>query len=196
MMVSHFQLVVPCAAPKQLSRFVNPNQLKTGRSESNLRPCGECWPNSSTFSSLKEMAQVPSLFLRSTPVHKFLASRIEETAWENLCSNLPLLEAHSCLHLLHQTCVFLVFLMVCCNGFCLKPTRSMCGGHPSASPLFRRLAGRGAFFCGFPFRWVLHFALSLTHSVIVRDTTSYSVKDSLFECGRPCDTMSYLFLLP
>ena len=69
----------------------------------------------------------------------------------------------------------------------------MCDGRPFASPLFRRLAGRGAFFRGFPFRWVLHFALSLTRSITVHDATPYSREDPLYECGRPCDTMSCLF---
>ena len=46
-MISPVKLTVPSAEPKQLSRFANPNLLKTGRSESNLRLCGECWPNSS-----------------------------------------------------------------------------------------------------------------------------------------------------
>ena len=40
-MVSHTKLTVPSAAPRELSRCVNPNQLKTGRLESNLRLCGE-----------------------------------------------------------------------------------------------------------------------------------------------------------
>ena len=40
MMVSHTKLTAPSAAPKQLSRCVNPNQLKTGRLESNFRLCG------------------------------------------------------------------------------------------------------------------------------------------------------------
>ena len=34
---------------------------------------------------------------------------------------------------------------------------------PLASPLFRRLAGRGAFFRGFPFRWVLQQQLHDSH---------------------------------
>ena len=33
----------------------------------------------------------------------------------------------------------------------LKPTGLMCDGRSLASPLFRRLAGRGTFFCVFPF---------------------------------------------
>ena len=45
----------------------------------------------------------------------------------------------------------------------------MCDGRPLASQLFRRLAGRGALFCGFLFRWVLYVVLSLTRRVIVHD---------------------------
>ena len=69
----------------------------------------------------------------------------------------------------------------------------MCDGRPFASPLFRRLARRGALFRGFPFRWVLHFVLSWTRSVIVHDATLSSREDPLFECGRPCDALSCLF---
>ena len=47
MRVSPMQLTVPSVAPKQKSLSANPKHLKTGRSESNLRLCGECWPNSS-----------------------------------------------------------------------------------------------------------------------------------------------------
>ena len=66
---------------------------------------------------------------------------------------------------------------------------------PAFSPrrLFRRLAGRGATFRGFPFRWVLHVVLSLTRGVIVCDAASYSREDSLFECGRSRDALSCLF---
>ena len=60
----------------------------------------------------------------------------------------------------------------------------MCDGRPFASTLFRRLAGRGAFFRGFPFRRVLHFVLSLTRSVIVHDAASCSREESLYECER------------
>ena len=147
----------------------------------------------SKFSSLMEMMKVPLLSLHSVPVHKFSVLRIEEMVLEHQCSNWPLLDADSCLPLLHLTCVFLVFLTKCCNRSSLKPAQPMCDGRPFASPLFRRLAGRGALFCGFPFRWVLHFVLSLTRSVTVHDAVSCSREDSLFECGRPCDTMSCLF---
>ena len=140
------------------------------------------------LSSLMEMTKVPLLSQRSTPAHKSSASRIEETALENLCSNLPLLEAHSCLHLLHLTCVFLVFLMVCCNG----SARPMCDGRPFASPLFRRLAGRGALSRGFPFQWVLHFALSMTRCLTVHDATSCTMDMNVGAHAIPCRASSLL----
>ena len=124
----------------------SPSHLKTEKLANNLRLCGENWLTNLKFSSLKEMTQVPSLSLRLTPVDKFVASRIEETVWENQCSDLLHLGAHSSLHLLHLTCVFQVFLAKCCNRSSLKPAWPMCDGRTFASPLFRRLAGRGAFF--------------------------------------------------
>ena len=42
MMVSPKLLIVPSAAPIQISLFVNPNQLNTERLENSLRLCGEC----------------------------------------------------------------------------------------------------------------------------------------------------------
>ena len=69
---------------------------------------------------------------------------------------------------------------------------SRAGSRPFASPLFRRLAGRGACFHGFPIRWVLHFALSLTRSITVHDATPYSREDPVYECGRR-DNLSCLF---
>ena len=92
MMVSPLQLTVPSVAPKQKSLSANPKHLKTGRSESNLRLCGECSPNSSKFSSLEEMMKVPSLSLHLMPVHKFSALRIEGfegRALENQCDGRP-----------------------------------------------------------------------------------------------------------
>ena len=86
----------------------------------------------------------------------------------------------------------LVFLLRCCNTFSLKPTGSMCDGRPLASPFFRRLAGRGAFFCGFPFRWILHFVFYLIRGVALHESPSCSREDPLDECGRPCDPLSCL----
>ena len=70
-------------------------------------------------------------------------------------------EVDSCLPLLHLICVFLVFLVKCCNGSSHKPARPKCDGRHFASSPFRRLAGRGVFFCGFPSRWVLHVVRSV-----------------------------------
>ena len=120
-----------------------------------------CCPSTSTRMS-SNTAYSANKEMRSTDA----SCSLTETALENLCSNLPLLEAPSCLHLLHLTCLFLVFLLKCCNGSSLKPALPMCDGRPFASPLFRRLAGRGAFFRGFLFRWILHLVPSLTRSVI------------------------------
>ena len=130
---------------------------------------------------------------RSTLAQRSSALKIEETGLDNRCSNLPLLEMDNYLPLLHLTCVFLVFLVKCCNGFSLKPTTSMCDGRPFASSPFCRLACRGALFRGFPFRWVLHFVLSVTRGVLVHDAASCSREGSLYECGRPCDALSCLF---
>ena len=47
--------------------------------------------------------------------------------------------------LLHLICLFLAFRLRCCNGFSLKLTGLMRDGRTLASPLFRRIAGRGAF---------------------------------------------------
>ena len=64
-----------------------------------------------TYSANKEMGSTDESY------------SLTETALENLCSNLPNLEVPSCLHLLHLTCLFLVFLLKCCNGSSLKPAR-------------------------------------------------------------------------
>ena len=72
-------------------------------------------------------------------------------------------------------------------------TARLCDGRPFASPLFRRLAGRGPSFRGFPFRWALQFALSLDRCLTLQDAAPCYRKDSLYECGRPHDTLSCLF---
>ena len=99
--------------------------------------CGEGWLTSSKFSSLieddEEAFIIPAIDTRS------LVLSIKN-------SNLLLLEAGKLLPLLHLSCLSLVFLLMCCFVFSLKPTRSMSDGRPIASPLFRRLAGRGVFF--------------------------------------------------
>ena len=83
-------------------------------------------------------------------------------------------------------------VLKCCNVFSLKPTGLMCDGRSLASPLFRRLAGRGAFFCGFLLRWVPHFVFYLIRGVALHESPSCSREDSLGEYGRPCDPLSCL----
>ena len=97
-------------------------------------------------SSLMEMTEVFSSSQRLMLAHKSSASKIAETKLENQFSSSLRLEADKRLLLLHLICLFLVFHLKCCNGFSLKLTGLMCDGRPLASPLFRRLAGRGVFF--------------------------------------------------
>ena len=141
---------------------------------------------------LMQMIKVYSSSPRSIPAHKSSASKIAEKDLENPFSNLLHLVADKRLCLLHLTCLFLVFRMRCYNGFSLKPTGLMCDGCSLASPFFRRLAGRGAFFCGFQFRWILHFVFHLISCVAFHESSSCSKGDSLGDCGRPCDPLSCL----
>ena len=142
------------------------------------------------------MIQVPSWSLHSTYGHKFSASRIAEAAWENQCSNLLRLGTDSCLILLLLIFVFLAFLMMHCNNSSLKPAiwpriaRPMCDGCPFASSPFCRLAGRGPSFRGFPFRWAIQFVLALARCLTLQDAAPCHSEDSLYECGRPHDTLS------
>ena len=193
MVVFPMRLTVLFVASKQLLLSANPDQLRTERSASNLHPCGECWQINSKFSSLMEMTKVHLSSQRSTHAHKSSALKIEETELENQCSNLPPMEVAKHLPLLHLFCVFLVFLLKCCSGFSLKPARPMCDGRLFASSPCRRLASRGAFFCGFPFRWVLHLVLSLTRTVLLHEAACCSRENSLCERVGPCDTLSFFF---
>ena len=195
MMVSPMELTVPSAAPVQLSLSANPDHLKTETSVNNLRPCGEDYQISSEFSSLMEMTKVHLSSQRSKTRSQVLSIKDRRNGIGKLCSNVSPLKADKLLLWSHLICLFLVFLLMCCNGFSLKPSRPKCDGRLFASSPFCRLAGRGAFFCGFPLRWVLYIVLSLTRRVNVHDATPCSREDSLYECGRPCDALSCLFFL-
>ena len=122
---------------------------------------------------------------RSILAHMSSASK--KRSWKTgvqICSSWKRTKHLPCLHL---SCLFLVFLIKCCNVFSLEPTGSMFASSP-----FCRLACRGAISGGFPFPWVLHFVLSSTRSVIVHDTASCS-REILSLNGRPCDALSCLF---
>ena len=157
----------------------------------NLHPCGECWQISSKFSTLMKMTKLHLSSQRSTPAHRSSALKIEETVLENLCSNLRFFFGSGQMFTLAAPDLYFPGV----SREVLQRIISMCDGRPFSSPLFRRLAGRGVFFRGFPFRWVLHFVLSSTRSVIIHDATSCSKEDSLDECQRTCDTMSCLFFI-
>ena len=151
LMVSPTKLIVHFSKAEPISQSASPSHLKSEKSEDDLRLFGKFCPQS-YMNSEKEMIQALSFSLHSTFNHKFSVLRIAGVACENQCSNLLHLETDSCFLLLLLICVFLVFLMMCCNRSSLKPAiwlriaRPMCDGRPFASPLFRRLAGRGPFF--------------------------------------------------
>ena len=142
---------------------------------------------------------MPSSSLHSTYGHTFSVIRIADTARENQCSKLLHLETGRRLLSLLLICVFLVFLMKCCNRSSLKPAiwlriaRPMCDGRlfrlTASSPLG---GSRGPFCRGFPFRWAPQFALSLARCLTLQDAALCYRKDSLCECGRPHDTLSCL----
>ena len=150
MMVFLVLLTVPSAAPMLLSQCVNPDQLNSERLENNLRLCGENWLTNKKFSSLIEMTKVYSSSLHSILVHKFSASKFVEMELENRFSSLLRLVVDKRFTLVTpDLSVPGIFRLRCCNGFSLESTGLMCDGCPLASPLFRRLAGRGVspFFC-------------------------------------------------
>ena len=138
-MVFPMQSTLPSAAPQLLSQCDNPDQLKTERLENNLRPCGKCWLNSLKILFLDEDDEgvfiLPALDVRS----QILSIKDRRNGIGKLVFKLAPLGSG-------QTCLFLVFRLKCYNGFFLMPTGLTCDGRPLASPLLRRLAGRGAFF--------------------------------------------------
>ena len=65
---------------------------------------------------------------------------------------------------------------------------------PFTRLLVRRLAVRGASFCGVPFRCVLHFVVLLISGVALHELSSSSREDTPDDCGCPCDLL-FCFLL-
>ena len=122
MKASRMRLTVPFAIPIQLLLSADLRQLKTEKLENNLHLCGESWLTSLNFSFPMEMTTVHLSPQRSTLAHISSASKAEEMELENQCSNLLRLEAGKLLPWLHLSCLSLVFLLMCCNTFSLKPT--------------------------------------------------------------------------
>ena len=89
MMVLPLQPTVPSALPIQLSLCANPDQLKSERSENNVRRCGKSWLTNLKFFFLMQMTKVYSSFPHSILDPKSSASKIAETALEKWFSNLP-----------------------------------------------------------------------------------------------------------
>ena len=131
------------------------------------------------ITALDSRSQILSVKDRRNGIGKKFSNLLHLVADKRLCS-------------LHLICLFLVFRMRCYNGFSLKPTGLRCDGRSFASPLLRRLPGRGAFFFGFLIRWVLHLAFSLIRGVAIHESSSCSREDALGDCGRPCDHFSCL----
>ena len=75
----------------------------------------------------------------------------------------------------------------------LRMVRPLCDGRSFASPLFRRLAGGGPSFRGFPIWWAMQFAISLARCLTLYDSAPRYTESPRFECGRPHDTLSCLF---
>ena len=71
----------------------------------------------------------------------------------------------------------------------------MCDGRSLASPLFRRLAGRGPFYRGFSFPWSLQFVLTLLRCLTSQDATPGSREDICTNAAAraiPCRASSLL----
>ena len=108
---------------------------------------------------------------------------------ENRCSNLLLLVVDKRLPLFHLSCRSLVFRLMCCNVFSLKPTRPKCDGRTAFSPhgWSRRLFPR------FPTPMGFSFCVTfLTRNVALHDPPSCSREDSLDKCERTHNTLSCL----
>ena len=128
--------MIPFAASKQLLLSANPDQLKSERSENNLRCCGENKLTNSKISFLMEMTKVFWFSRRWMLVHKSSASKIAETGLENQSSNLLRVVADKRFLLLHLICLFLVFLLKCSNGSSLPPFRLFAFLPPGGSRRF------------------------------------------------------------
>ena len=126
------------------------------------------------------------------PLTSASALRIEETVLENLCSNLLLWKWT----VVYPCCTWHVcswcFWWSVATGHLSSHTGQCVLAALSPPRLFLPPGLSSRPFCSFPFRWFLHFALSLTRGVIVHDAASCSKENSLFECGRPCDALSCL----
>ena len=163
------------------------------RLESNVRLCGENWLNHQINVLFPDRDDegafiIPALDTRShVPQHQRSQKRSWKTGGQACSSGSGQL----------FTLVALDMCVLGVSGEVLQRVISQAKQvnvwwPPFASSPCCRLACRGALFCGFPFRWFLHFALSLTRSIIVHVATPHSRVNPLSECSRPCDNLSFL----
>ena len=151
-MASLLKLTVPSAASKQLSLCVNPNRLKTGRVENNLRLCGENWQinSKSLFPDGDDEGAfiVPALDARS----HVLSIKDRSNGVGKPVFKLPSLGSGQLFTVVSlDLSVLGVSAEVLQRGFSLKPTRPMCDGRRFASSPFCRLASGGAFSAAYLF---------------------------------------------
>ena len=174
-MVSPTKLVVHFAKAEPTSLSASPSHLKTEKSENNSRLCGKFWPKSSKFSSLKEMTQVHSL------------SRSQVSQCQGSQKRRGKMSVQTC-SIWKRTVVSSLK-----PAIRLRIARPMCDGRLSPPGFFAAWRVEAPFFHYFPFRWDIQFALSLARCLTFQDAAPCYRKDSLYECGRPHDTLSCLF---
>ena len=160
-MVSPTKLKVHSGKEEPISQSVSVSHLKTRKFWKQFAPLWKVW--AWKLKVLFPERDDTGTFIVPAPDVRAQVLSIKErrNCVRSKYSNLFHMETDSCLLLLLLICVFLVFQMECCNRSSLKPEWPMCDGRPFASPLFCRLAGRGPFFSGFPFRWALQLTVSL-----------------------------------
>ena len=146
-----------------MSLSANPNQLKTGEIGKQFAPfCG---------GELADQLQVlfPDGDDRRCFHHHPSArcsvtcrqhERSKKRSWKTGVQTWLLLEVDKHLSLLHLSCLFLVVLLMCCNVFPLKPTRSMWAAF-SLPRFFNTFGVSRRFFPRFP---VLHCFILVTRA--------------------------------
>ena len=190
MMACLSQLTFP-SAPIQISLSANPNQLKTERSENNLRLCGEKWLTNSNFSSLMQMNKVYSSLPHSILDPKSSASKIEETELDSLFSSLLHLVVDKRLHLLHLMSVPSISPEVFQRVLSQVDKDSCVRAAPS--PLRFFAAWRPAAILSFPGSMGPTPFVLFDRGVTMHESSSCSRVDALGDSGRPCDPYLVFF---
>ena len=146
---------------------VNADQLKTERWENTLHLCGESWLTYLKIILLdgddEGVFILPALDARS----QILSIKDRRNGIGKSVFKLAPLDSGQTFSLVAPDLSIPGFsLEVFATGSFSSKQASCVMAAPPASPLFRRLAGRGVFFCGFLFRWVLHLVVYLIRGVL------------------------------